>query len=175
MALIAWEERESLVTDITLVKLLGILNVDTFDVFFPLVVGLKKLLAKRAWQSWSLVKFHVIGQLVFGFEFFPASYANELWWLLVCMNHKMFFQFPRLSESSATLRTQIFLLSILLLCLLSCLFGFAGVIDVSLFRVVSLPRDDFLMNKQHMISVCEVIMERFDAAVHITLIIIFVF
>ena len=91
MALIAWEERESLVTDITLVKLLGILNVNTFDVFFPLVVGLKKLLAKRAWQSWSLVKFHVIGQLVFGFEFFPASYANELWWLLVCMNHKMFF------------------------------------------------------------------------------------
>ena len=55
MTLIAWEERESLVTDITLIKLLGILNVNTFDVFFPLVVGLKKLLAKRAWQSWSLM------------------------------------------------------------------------------------------------------------------------
>ena len=145
MTLIAWEEGESLITDITLIKLLRILNVNTFDVFFPLVVGLKKLLAKRAWQSWSLVKFHMIGQLVFGFEFFPTSSTNELWWLLVCMNHKMFFQFPRLSESSATLGTQIFLLSVLLLGLLSCLLGFAGVIDVSLFRVVSLPWDDSLM------------------------------
>ena len=55
VALIGREEGESLITDITLIKLLGILNVDTFNVFFPLVVGLKKLLTKRAWQSWSLV------------------------------------------------------------------------------------------------------------------------
>ena len=48
MALIGREEWESLITDITLIKLLGVLNVNTFDVFLPLVVGLKKLLTKRA-------------------------------------------------------------------------------------------------------------------------------
>ena len=42
------------------------------------------------------------------------------------MNDKMFFQFPRLSESSATLGTQIFLLDLLLLSLLPCFLGFAG-------------------------------------------------
>ena len=117
----------------------------------------------------------MVGQLVFRFKFLSTSCTNELGYFLVSMNHKMFLQFPRLSESSATLRTQIFLLSILLLSFLSCLLGFAGVINVSLFRVVSLPRDDSLMFKEHVVSVCEVIMERFDAAVHITLIIIFVF
>ena len=55
MALIGREEWESLITDITLIKLLGVLNVNTFDVFFPLVVGLKKLLTKRARQSGSLM------------------------------------------------------------------------------------------------------------------------
>ena len=55
MALIGREEGESLITDITLIKLLGVLNVNTFDVFFSLVVGLKKLLTKRAWQSWSFM------------------------------------------------------------------------------------------------------------------------
>ena len=49
MALIGREEGESLITDITLIKLLGVLNVNTFDVFFPLVICLKKLLTKRAW------------------------------------------------------------------------------------------------------------------------------
>ena len=48
MTLIAGEERESLITDITLIKLLGILDVDTFDVFFPLMIRFEKLLAKRA-------------------------------------------------------------------------------------------------------------------------------
>ena len=75
------------------------------------------------------------------------------------MNDKMFFQFPRLSESSATLGTQIFLLNILLLGLRSCLLGFAGVVNVSLFRVVSLPRDDSLMFEQHVVPVGEMIME----------------
>ena len=92
------------------------------------------------------------------------------------MNDKMFFQFPRLSESSATLGTQIFLLGTLLLTsLLVCLLGFAGLVNVSLFRIVSLPRDDSLMFKQHVVPVGEVIMKRFDTAVYITLKIIFVF
>ena len=48
MALIGREEWESLITDITLIKLLGVLNVNTFDVFFPLMIRFEKLLAKRA-------------------------------------------------------------------------------------------------------------------------------
>ena len=55
VALVGREERKSLITDITLIKLLGVLNVNTFDVFFPLVIGLEKLLTKRAWQSWGLM------------------------------------------------------------------------------------------------------------------------
>ena len=92
------------------------------------------------------------------------------------MNDKMFFQFSRLSETSATLGTEIFLLgTLLLLSLLVRLVGFAGLLNVSLFWVVSLPRDDSLMFKQHVVPVGEVIMKRFDTAVYITLKIIFVF
>ena len=75
------------------------------------------------------------------------------------MNDKMFFKFSRLPESPATLGTQIFLLDILLLSLLPCFLGFAGVVDVGLLRVVSLPRNDFLMFEQHVVPVGEMIME----------------
>jgi hypothetical protein len=102
----------------------------------------------------------VVGQLVFRFKFLSTSCTNELWYFLVSMNHKMFLQFPRLSESSATLGAQIFLLSILLpLSLLPWFLGFAGVIDVSLLRVISLPRDDSLMFEQHVVPVGQMIME----------------
>ena len=93
----------------------------------------------------------MVGQLVFSFEFLSTSCTDELGYFLVCVNEKMFLQFPRLSESSAALGTQIFLLRILLLSLLPSFLGFAGAIDVSLLGVVSLPRDDSLMFEQHVV------------------------
>ena len=52
MALIAWKEGKSFVTNIALVELLVILYVNTLDVLFPLMICFKKFVTKRTWQSW---------------------------------------------------------------------------------------------------------------------------
>ena len=52
MAFIAWKERKSFIANIALVKLLIIFYVNTFNMFLPLVICLKKFIAERTWQSW---------------------------------------------------------------------------------------------------------------------------
>ena len=103
----------------------------------------------------------MIGKFVLGLKLLSTSCAYKLWLLLISVDNEMFLKFSWLPEAFATFRTrvEILLLSVFSISFAVFLLRFTRFIDVSLFRIVSLPRDNSLMFEQHMIPVGEMVVE----------------